>query len=83
MLMFDKSVVASRAYESLFIFNYSNPTPMGKEDPTLAVSWDPVSTPYQLPYLDISNRLELKRNPEPLRMEFWDELYQQYNGDFM
>lgn len=58
---------------------------MGKEDPTLAIKWEPVSSsaPYQLPYLNINTKLELKRNPEPERMEFWDDLYEQYNGDFM
>lgn len=58
---------------------------MGREDQTLAVKWEPInsSSPYQIPYLDITARLELKRNPEPERMEFWDDLYEQYNGDFM
>jgi hypothetical protein len=65
--------------------DFSDPTPMGKDDPALAVKWEPIksSTPYQIPYLDITTRLELKTNPEPERMEFWDDIYQQYNGDFM
>lgn len=58
---------------------------MGKDDPSLALKWDPISStkPYQIPYLDINAKLELKQNPEPERMEFWDDLYEQYNGDFM
>lgn len=58
---------------------------MGKDDQTLAVQWDPIKStaPYQIPYLDITKKLELKMNPEPERMEFWDDLYEQYNGDFM
>lgn len=58
---------------------------MGKDDQTLNVNWEPIqsTTPYQIPYLDITARLEMKNNPEPERMEFWDDLYEQYNGDFM
>lgn len=58
---------------------------MGKEDQSLAIKWDPIqsTSPNQIPYLDINARLEMKRNPEPERMEFWDDLYEQYNGDSM
>lgn len=65
--------------------NCSEPTPLGKDDTSLAVKWESVksTTPYQIPYLDITARLELRNNPEPERMEFWDDIYQQYNGDFM
>lgn len=62
-----------------------DPTPLGKDDNTLAVKWEPIksSSPYEIPYLDFTTRLEMKMNPEADRMEFWDDLYQQYNGDFM
>lgn len=58
---------------------------MGKEDKSLGFQWEPVnsSTPYKLPYLDIAAHLEMKVNPEPERMEFWDDIYTQYNGDVM
>lgn len=58
---------------------------MGKEDHALAINWDPIksTSPHQIPYLDINARLEMKRNPESERMVFWDDLYEQYNGDFM
>lgn len=58
---------------------------MGKDDPSLAVLWEPINSAdtNQIPYLDINTRLELKRNPEPERMEFWDDIYKQYNGNFM
>lgn len=58
---------------------------MGKDDTSLAVKWEPIKSTNlnQIPYLDITTRLELKTNPEPERMEFWDDIYQQYNGDFM
>lgn len=36
-----------------------------------------------IPYLDITSKLELKKQPEHERMEFWDDLYEQYNGGFM
>lgn len=57
---------------------------MGTDDQSLAIKWEPInsSTPYQIPYLDITNRLELKQQPEADRMEFWDDLYEQYNGEF-
>jgi len=49
----------------------------------LAVTWDSVDskTPQPLTYLDIGTRLDLKKSPEQERMEFWDDLYQQYNSD--
>ncbi|CRL07130.1 CLUMA_CG020125, isoform A [Clunio marinus] len=64
---------------------YGDPTPLGNGDESLSIKWEPVKTmqPYQIPYLDITNKLEMKRNPETERMEFWDDLYEQYNGDFM
>lgn len=72
-------------YLIFFLYPNSDPTPIGKEDQSLAIKWDPIqsSSPNQIPYLDINARLEMKRNPEAERMEFWDDLYQQYNGEFM
>lgn len=34
-----------------------------------------------MPYLDITAHLEQKMNPEAERTEFWDDIYEQYNGD--
>lgn len=64
---------------------YSNPTPLAKDDQTLAINWSPISRSSiaQMPYLDITSKLELKTHPEQERMEFWDDLYEQYNGGFM
>jgi hypothetical protein len=58
---------------------------MAKEDQFLAINWDPINStsPNEIPYLDITTKLEMKTNPETERMEFWDDLYLQYNGDFM
>ncbi|KAG5670711.1 hypothetical protein PVAND_000957 [Polypedilum vanderplanki] len=64
---------------------FGNPTPKGKADQLLNLEWNPINStsPYQIPYLDITTMLEMKKNPEQERMEFWDDLYEQYNGDFM
>ncbi len=63
----------------------SDPTPLGKDDNTLGIKWEPVnaSPKNDIPYLDFTSRLEMRKNPEAERMEFWDDLYQQYNGDLM
>lgn len=65
-----------------FKIHCSKPTPLARDDQMLAVNWDPVDskTPQQLTYLDIGTKLDLKKNPEQERMEFWDDLYQQYNA---
>ncbi|CAO1433136.1 unnamed protein product [Diamesa hyperborea] len=64
---------------------YGNPTPNGKDDPTLAIKWDSMDprNPNQMPFLDISAHLEQKMNPEAERTEFWDDIYEQYNGDLI
>ena len=36
-----------------------------------------------MPYLDITAHLEQKFNPEAERKEFWDDIYEQYNGDII
>lgn len=56
-----------------------------REDSTVAINWVPIdsSTMDDMPYLDITSKLEVKKHPEQERMEFWDDLYEQYNGDFM
>lgn len=61
----------------------SNPTPNGKDDSTLAVKWDSLdpNNGKQMPYLDITAHLEQRFNPEAERTEFWDDIYEQYNGD--
>jgi hypothetical protein len=69
----------------IFFSLNSNPTPLAKDDQTLAINWSPISrsTTEQMPYLEITSKLELKAHPEQERMEFWDDLYEQYNGGFM
>lgn len=69
----------------VLFFAYSKPTPLGKDDSTLAVNWEPLNATMSSPinYLDITTKLDMKRNPEHERMEFWDDLYQQYNGNFV
>lgn len=69
----------------IYYFCNSDPTPEGKDDPLLPIKWDPITStkPYQIPYLNINARLDLKHNPEQARMEFWDDLYEQYNGDIV
>lgn len=64
---------------------FRNPTPLARDDHSLAINWEPISRSSfnQMPYLDITSKLELKKQPELERMEFWDDLYEQYNGDFM
>ena len=64
---------------------FRNPTPLARDDRTLAINWDPISktSTNEIPYLDITSKLELKKQPEHERMEFWDDLYEQYNGGFM
>lgn len=70
----------------LFLFHSRNPNPLGRDDQSIiAVNWEPIdsSTIKEMPYLDITSKLEVKKQPEQERMEFWDDLYGQYNGDFM
>lgn len=78
-------LIDSETLKTLFFFHNSDPTPKGKDDQMLAIKWDPISSanPYQIPYLNINSKLDMRISPEQSRMEFWDDLYEQYNGDFM
>lgn len=63
-----------------------NPTPLGREDSTLAIDWTPLTgkdAMSSVPYLDIEGSMECKYNPEQNRMAFWDNVYEQYNGKLM
>lgn len=66
----------------------SNPTPRGRSDPVLAINWAPLSAVATnvsdpVPYLEINNNLELRRNPEERRLRFWDDIYERYNGPLL
>lgn len=68
-----------------FVTLFSTPTP-NVEDPVLTTKWTPIDSTNvmnSLNYLDISNELNMKTNPEPERQRFWDEMYQHYNGAAM
>ncbi|XP_037027605.1 venom carboxylesterase-6 isoform X2 [Bradysia coprophila] len=65
---------------------YGNPTPLGRDDSTLAIDWTPLAAKDAMsavPYLDIEGSMECKYNPEQNRMTFWDSVYAQYNGKLM
>lgn len=51
---------------------YGNPTPFQSQ--VVSVTWPPVSQ-RQLPYLRVTESLELKKNPNESRNRFWAELY--------
>lgn len=66
------------------LFIHRNPTPFGNKDETLlGVEWKPVngSSPHDVPYLNIDKGIEMKENPDAQRLEFWDKLYDKYNGN--
>ncbi|XP_060517196.1 esterase B1-like isoform X2 [Cylas formicarius] len=53
---------------------FANPTPC--RDPLLEnVIWTPAVCRDNIPYLDISANLVMRRNPEPDRMKFWKKVY--------
>lgn len=37
----------------------------------------------RLNYMDITGRLEPKVNPESERLKFWDNIYEEYNGNLL
>lgn len=84
-------MIATRSLTySLIIINllviHSNPTPLGRSDPVLAVDWLPInvqSSAEPVTYMDISGNLEMKRNPEENRLRFWDRMYEKYNGPLL
>lgn len=63
---------------------FSNPTPFGKDDDALhGVVWKSVNGTdvMNVPYLNINAKMEMKMNPDPDRLKFWDNLYVKYNGN--
>lgn len=54
------------------------------EDNLLTTTWlpiNPVSVMDDLSFLDITDVLEMKSNPELERQQFWDYMYEHYNGN--
>uniref|UniRef100_A0A336MQG4 Carboxylic ester hydrolase n=3 Tax=Culicoides sonorensis TaxID=179676 RepID=A0A336MQG4_CULSO len=63
---------------------FGNPTPYGKDDDALnGVTWKPVNGTdvMNVPFLNINAKNEMKLNPDPDRLKFWDNLYMKYNGN--
>jgi acetylcholinesterase len=67
---------------------YGNPTP--REDRTiLDFQWSPVhkhkrNEKFQLDYLEIgSDSMEMQRNPDDDRIQFWRNTVAKWNGDFL
>lgn len=71
---------------------YGDPTP----DATVAgadqlpFKWLPVgwvdkrtTAPVDIDYLKIDKRIEMCRNPDSERIDFWKEQYRRWNGDFL
>lgn len=69
---------------NIYIFFLRNPTPLGRDNSILSINWEPVNSinsTESIPYLDITQKLECKMNPEKNRLSFWDEIYRKYNGN--
>ncbi|XP_013097162.2 juvenile hormone esterase isoform X1 [Stomoxys calcitrans] len=65
---------------------YGNPTPSNLNDDLLTTSWLPVNgegAMNNLTYMDITTHLQMKNNPELERQQFWDYMYEHYNGNAM
>uniref|UniRef100_A0A1A9X418 Carboxylic ester hydrolase n=1 Tax=Glossina brevipalpis TaxID=37001 RepID=A0A1A9X418_9MUSC len=65
---------------------YGNPTPAHKEDNLINTVWLPInpdSVMDNLNFMDISATLDISRNPEFERQQFWDYMYEHYNGNAM
>lgn len=56
-------------------------------DADLAVDWTPVNVTaddaLDINYLDITNTLTTRVNPEEERLHFWDDLYAKYNDNLI
>lgn len=63
---------------------FRNPTPFDVKE-TSNIHWEPVSnnnlTASAINYLDITGEFTPRTGPENARMEFWDQLYREYNGE--
>ncbi|XP_046806067.1 juvenile hormone esterase isoform X2 [Lucilia cuprina] len=65
---------------------YGNPTPQHIDDNLLTTTWQPINpndVMQNLNYMDITTNLEMKTNPETERQQFWDYMYEHYNGNAM
>ncbi|XP_075145188.1 esterase B1 isoform X3 [Haematobia irritans] len=65
---------------------YGNPTPPHLNDDLLTTPWIPInpdSVMDNLSYMDITTNLQMKNNPELERQQFWDYMYEHYNGNAM
>nr|XP_014089899.1 esterase E4 isoform X1 [Bactrocera oleae] len=65
---------------------YGNPTPQNVEDTMLTTNWTPINPQTvmeDINYLDISVNLNMRSNPEPERQQFWDYMYEHFNGAAM
>nr|AID61338.1 esterase [Calliphora stygia] len=65
---------------------YGNPTPPHIDDNLLTTTWQPINASdvmENLSYMDITKNLEMKVNPEFERQQFWDYMYEHYNGNAM
>ncbi|XP_055381803.1 juvenile hormone esterase-like [Condylostylus longicornis] len=65
---------------------YSNPTP--NEDDSLKFKWKPVKNiknneKFTLDYLNIDNEIQMKQDPDKERIQFWRDIYQTWNKDFL
>lgn len=61
-----------------------NPTPSNMEDNLIMTTWSPINpnnVMHDLRYMDITDTLEMKSNPELERQQFWDYMYEHYNGN--
>ncbi|XP_050321068.1 esterase E4 isoform X1 [Bactrocera neohumeralis] len=65
---------------------YGNPTPQNVEDTMLTTNWTPINPQTvmeDINYLDISVNLNMRSNPESERQQFWDYMYEHFNGAAM
>ncbi|XP_073818275.1 juvenile hormone esterase isoform X2 [Musca autumnalis] len=65
---------------------YGNPTPPQLNDDLLTTTWSPVDpngVMESLSFMDITTNLQMKANPELERQQFWDYMYEHYNGNAM
>lgn len=65
---------------------YGNPTP--SHDQSLLVKWNHVKPTkdgedFVLDYLNIDEETQMLTDPDKDRIEFWRNLYQEWNGGFL
>uniref|UniRef100_A0A1A9ZHC1 Carboxylic ester hydrolase n=1 Tax=Glossina pallidipes TaxID=7398 RepID=A0A1A9ZHC1_GLOPL len=65
---------------------HGNPTPAHRGDNLINTIWLPInpdSVMDNLSFMDISATLDVRKNPEFERQQFWDYMYEHCNGDAM